>query len=188
MLWRYEPPDLSTEERDRLLSIARESIAQYLTAGTLPEPRVGKPDLLRKSGAFVTLEIEGELRGCIGQIQARDPLYSTVQQSAVSAATQDPRFSPLSEDELGRVTIEISVLSPLKRVTDVEEIEVGTHGLLISAERGQGLLLPQVAAEEGWSRDEFLQAVCRKAGLPQGAWRDGAALYTFTAIVFGEAH
>jgi AmmeMemoRadiSam system protein B/AmmeMemoRadiSam system protein A len=188
MLWRYEPPDLGTEERERLLSIARESIAQYVTDGTFPEARVDEPDLLKKSGAFVTLELDGELRGCIGHIQAQDPLYSTVQQAAVSAATQDPRFSPLSEGELGRVTIEISVLSPLKRITDIEEIEVGTHGLLISAQGRQGLLLPQVATEEGWNRDEFLQAICRKAGLPQDAWRDGAALYTFTAIVFGEAH
>jgi AmmeMemoRadiSam system protein B/AmmeMemoRadiSam system protein A len=189
MLWRYEPPDLSADEKSKLLAIARESIAQYLKDGTLPQPEVTEPNLTRKSGAFVTLESGGELRGCIGHLLAQEPLYVTVRQAAVSAATQDPRFPALTEEELGDVTVEISVLSPLRRITDVQEIEVGTHGLFIVAEGGSGLLLPQVATEEGWSRDEFLDAVCLKAGLPQDTWRTGnAALYTFTAIVFSEAH
>jgi AmmeMemoRadiSam system protein B/AmmeMemoRadiSam system protein A len=189
MLWHYDPPDLSAEEKSKLLTIARESIAQYLRDGTLPQAEASEPNLTRKSGAFVTLETAGELRGCIGHLLAQEPLYLTVQQTAVSAATQDPRFPSLSEEELGEITIEISVLSPLRRVTDVEEIKVGTHGLLIVAEGRSGLLLPQVATDEGWSRDEFLDAVCRKAGLPDDTWRSGgAALYTFTAIVFGEAH
>jgi AmmeMemoRadiSam system protein B/AmmeMemoRadiSam system protein A len=189
MLWRYEPPDLSADEKSKLLSIARESIAQYLKDGTLPQFEVSEPNLTRKSGAFVTLEEAGELRGCIGHVVAQEPLYVTVQQAAVSAATQDPRFPPLTAEELGEITIEISVLSPLRRITDVQDIEIGTHGLVIVAEGRSGLLLPQVATQEGWSRDEFLNAVCQKAGLPEDAWRTGgAALYSFTAIVFGEAH
>jgi AmmeMemoRadiSam system protein B/AmmeMemoRadiSam system protein A len=189
MLWRYEPPDLSADEKSKLLTIARESIAQHLRDGTLPQLEVTEPDLTRKSGAFVTLEMAGELRGCIGHILAQEPLYVTVQQSAISAATQDPRFPTLTTEELSEITIEISVLSPLRRITDVREIEVGTHGLFVVAKGRSGLLLPQVATDEGWSRDEFLDAVCLKAGLPQDAWRNGsAALYTFTAIVFGETH
>jgi AmmeMemoRadiSam system protein B/AmmeMemoRadiSam system protein A len=188
MLWRYEPPDLDSEEKARLLTVARESIAQYLRDGTLPDPDETDPDLVRKSGAFVTLEMAGELRGCIGHILAQEPLVTTVQQAAVSAATQDPRFPPLTVKELEKVTVEISVLSPFRRITNVEEIEVGTHGLYIVADGGRGLLLPQVATDEGWTRDQFLNAVCRKAGLPEDAWRTGGtALYTFTAIVFGEA-
>lgn len=186
MFWHYEPPAVDTAEKDRLLTLARQSIAQYLEQGTVPEFSDPEPDLLRKSGAFVTLEQRGELRGCIGHILAKQPLYATVQQAAVSAATADPRFAPLTPEELEKISIEISVLSPLKRPTDMEEIEVGRHGLLVAAEGTSGLLLPQVATEEGWTRQEFLRAVCRKAGLPEDAWQRGAALYTFTAIVFSE--
>jgi AmmeMemoRadiSam system protein A len=186
MFWHYEPPAVDTAEKDRLLTLARQSIAQYLEQGTVPEFSDPEPDLLRKSGAFVTLEQRGELRGCIGHILAKQPLYATVQQAAVSAATADPRFAPLTPEELEEISIEISVLSPLKRLTDMEEIEVGRHGLLVAAEGTSGLLLPQVATEEGWTRQEFLRAVCRKAGLPEDAWQRGAALYTFTAIVFSE--
>lgn len=186
MLWRYEPPSLSEGEKARLLTIARESIAQYLEEAALPHFTITEANLLRKSGAFVTLEQGGELRGCIGHILAQQPLHTTVQRAAVNAATEDSRFPPLSLEELEEISIEISVLSPLKRVTDIEEIEMGKHGLVIVAEGKSGLLLPQVANQEGWSREEFLQAVCRKAGLPEDAWRQGAGLYTFTAIVFGE--
>ncbi len=186
MFWRYEPPDLNAGERAKLLTIARESIAQYLENGTLPQFTVAEPYLLRKSGAFVTLEQKGELRGCIGHIVAQQPLYTTVQHAAVNAATEDRRFPPLTPEELEEISIEISVLSPLKRITTIDEIEVGKHGLVIVAEGRSGLLLPQVASEEGWSRQEFLQAICRKAGLPEDAWQQGAALYTFTAVVFGE--
>jgi AmmeMemoRadiSam system protein B/AmmeMemoRadiSam system protein A len=186
MFWRYEPPHLTAVEKDRLLTIARESIAQHLEDGAVPEFNVTEPSLLRKSGAFVTLERAEELRGCIGHILARQALHATVQQAAVSAATEDPRFPRLSPEELDEITIEISVLSPLRRVTHTESIEVGRHGLVIVAEGRSKLLLPQVASEEGWTREEFLEAVSRKAGLANDAWRQGAALYTFTAIVFAE--
>jgi AmmeMemoRadiSam system protein B/AmmeMemoRadiSam system protein A len=186
MFWRYEPPHLTAAEKDRLLTIARESIAQYLRDGTMPQFIITEHNLLRDSGAFVTLEQADELRGCVGHIFARQPLYAAVQQAAVSAATEDPRFPPLAPGELEQIVIEISVLSPLKRVTDTENIEVGRHGVVIVAEGRSGLLLPQVASDEGWSREQFLEAVSRKAGLSDDAWRQGAALYTFTAIIFGE--
>lgn len=186
MFWRYEPPQLTVAEKDRLLTIARESIAQYLLDGTMPAFTTTEPNLLRNSGAFVTLEQGDDLRGCVGHILGRQPLHVTVQQAAVGAATEDPRFPPLAPEELEQITIEISVLSPVKRVTSTQGIEVGRHGVVIVAEGTNALLLPQVASEEGWSREEFLEAASRKAGLPEDAWRQGAALYTFTAIVFGE--
>ncbi len=186
MFWRYEPPQLTAAEKHKLLTIARESIAQYLRDGTTPEFTITEPNLLRNSGAFVTLQRAEELRGCVGHIFARQPLYAAVQQAAISAATEDPRFPPLAPEELEQIIIEISVLSPLKRVTNTESIEVGKHGVVIVAEGRSGLLLPQVASQEGWSREEFLEAVSRKAGLSDDAWRQGAALYTFTAIVFSE--
>jgi AmmeMemoRadiSam system protein A len=117
---------------------------------------------------------------------ADKPLYRVVQEMAVAAAASDPRFPALKAEELGQVTIEISALSPLRRVTDPMQIQVGTHGLLIIKGGQRGVLLPQVPVEEGWDRGEFLEGLCRKAGLPTGCWREGARLYAFTAVVFGE--
>ncbi len=187
VFWRWEPVDLSAEEKTELLKIARQAIAARLQSKPTPSLSIRNPKLLQPSGAFVTLKKRGELRGCIGHILARDPLYLTVQAAAVSAATEDPRFSPLSARELDEIIIEISVLSPMQRIQNVEEIQVGTHGLYIRKGQRSGLLLPQVAPEQGWDRAAFLAGVCRKAGLPEDAWRTGdAALYSFTAQVFGE--
>ncbi|MGB9776861.1 MAG: AmmeMemoRadiSam system protein B [Anaerolineae bacterium] len=186
MFWRYTPPDLTPARREALLRLARRTLESYLTDGTIPPYKTEDPHLLRPSGAFVTLREDGELRGCIGHLRADRPLYRTVQEMAVAAATEDPRFPPLTREELGRVRLEISVLSPFRRLTDPAQIEVGTHGLLILKGGQQGLLLPQVAVEEGWDREAFLEGLCRKAGLPAGCWREGAALYAFTAVVFGE--
>jgi len=186
MFWHYEPPDLTEERREELLSLARSTLETYLENGAIPPYETDDPVLARRSGAFVTLKEGGELRGCIGHTRADLPLYQVVQQMAVAAATQDPRFPPMTREELDEVTIEVSVLSPFRRVTDVSQIEVGTHGLMIFKEGRQGLLLPQVPVEEGWDRDAFLEALCQKAGLPVGCWREGASLYAFTAVVFGE--
>ena len=129
----------------------------------------------------------GELRGCIGQIEARQPLVETVADCAVSAALRDPRFRPLTARELDAGTeIEISVLTPMERVSSIEEIEVGRDGLLIRQNYRSGLLLPQVAVEWGWDRDTFLAQTCRKAGLPLDAWQHGAEIYRFQAEIFGE--
>ncbi len=186
MLWRYEPPDLTEAQREELLALARTTVEAHLVSGTIPDYKTDDPLLARRSGAFVTLKERGELRGCIGHTWADQPLYQVVQETAVSAATGDPRFPPLTPEELDNVTVEISILSPFRRVTDVEQIEVGTHGLMIFAGGGRGLLLPQVPVENGWNRETFLEELCQKAGLPAGCWQEGATLYAFTAAVFGE--
>jgi AmmeMemoRadiSam system protein A len=135
----------------------------------------------------VTLTKRGDLRGCIGYVRAVKPLRETVAEMAVQAALHDPRFPPVSASELSGIDIEISVLSPLEEVTDVSQIEVGKHGLVIQEGARSGLLLPQVATEYGWDRETFLDHTCLKAGLPAGSWkRKGVVLLKFTAEVFGE--
>jgi AmmeMemoRadiSam system protein B/AmmeMemoRadiSam system protein A len=187
MFWRWEPPALGQADKDALLDIARRAIADKLDDAELEALMAEKPVLARRSAVFVTLLKGDDLRGCIGQIQARYPLAEAVRMAAIDAATEDPRFLPVKRSELDEISIEISVLSPFRRVTDVErDIQVGMHGLLIIAGDARGLLLPQVATEQGFDRVEFLEAVAQKAGLPPGAWQD-ATLYTFTAEVFGEA-
>lgn len=184
MFWHYEPPAFTAAQQAVLLRLAREAIAAYLRDGLIPPVQINDPTLTRRAGAFVTLWHGRELRGCIGHIRADRPLYRAVQEMAVSAATSDTRFEPLSPDELGSLTVEISVLSPLRRITSIEQVEVGRHGLVIAKDGRRGLLLPEVAAERGWDRYQLADAVCWKAGLPAGCWRAEAAMYTFTAIVF----
>jgi AmmeMemoRadiSam system protein A len=186
MFWHYEPPPLAEAQRQELLALARTTIAGYLETDSLPDYETDDPLLVRRSGAFVTLKEHGALRGCIGRTYADLPLYQVVQQVAVSAATADPRFPPLTAEGLRDVSVEISVLSPFRRVTDVEQIRVGEHGLMIYKDDRRGLLLPQVPVEQGWDRAEYLDNLCLKAGLPVGCWQEGATLYAFTAIVFGE--
>jgi len=138
------------------------------------------------SGQAPSTELGMSLRGCIGHTRADLPLYRAVQKMAAAAATKDPRFPPLTPEELADVVVEISVLSPFRRVTDVEQVQVGTHGLMIFQDGRQGLLLPQVPVEQGWNRDAFLENLCLKAGLPPACWTDRPTLYAFTAVVFGE--
>ena len=180
--------DLSTDDKRTLLKIARDSIDAALRNKPAP-PVVAKSKTLNEScGAFVTLHLLGELRGCIGYIEPRFPLIETVQEVAQKAALEDPRFPPLTSKELERVEIEISVLSPLEKVVDANEIVVGTHGLVVDAGYTRGLLLPQVATEWGWGRDQFLSQTCRKAGLPAEAWKQKkVTIYSFTSAVFSEA-
>jgi AmmeMemoRadiSam system protein B/AmmeMemoRadiSam system protein A len=186
MFWRYTPPDLTGTRREELLKLARTAIAEYLKTGNIPGYETDDPVLMRRSGAFVTLKQGDELRGCIGRLWADKPLYRRVQEMAVAAATSDPRFPPLTSEELDNLSVEVSVLSPLHRVTDIRQIEVGTHGLVIVKAGQQGVLLPQVPVEEGWDREEFLGNLCLKAGLTPDCWTDQPALYAFTALVFGE--
>lgn len=179
---------LTETQRQTLLKIARESIRAVLD-GHRPEldPADYDDDLRRPSGAFVTLNKEDDLRGCIGSIHAVAPLYQAVSNNAINAAFRDPRFYPLQKDELDRVEIEISVMSPIEPVQDVSEIEAGTHGLIVSRGRNAGLLLPQVATEYGWDRETFLRQTCVKAGLPPDAWKSPDVLIErFSAEVFGE--
>lgn len=178
--------DLTPEEKKELLSLARLAIENYLATGKIPAYQPTSPRLETKAGAFVTLKQQHQLRGCIGFAEPLFPLWETVAQAAVLAATEDPRFPPLRKAELQSLRIEISVLGPLQPVSDVSEIKVGRHGLVIREGQRSGLLLPQVATELGWDRQTFLREVCRKAGLPDNAWRNSRGLFKFEAIVFQE--
>ncbi|MBI5576999.1 MAG: AmmeMemoRadiSam system protein A [Deltaproteobacteria bacterium] len=178
-------PYLTKEERLELLAIARRAAASYVKEGKVPKERPESQKLAEPGAAFVTLTREGRLRGCIGYTEATGPLYRTVQECAVAAATEDPRFSPVRPGEVEDIRIEISVLTPLIPVR-AEEVAVGVHGLLVRKGARRGLLLPQVASEYGWDRKEFLSHTCRKAGLPADEWEKGAELFSFTAEVFGE--
>lgn len=181
--------DLGVSDSDKaeLLKIARKSIEARVLGKPMPQFSASSPVLGEKRGAFVTLTEGGELRGCIGHIVATLPLYKTVSEMAMAAATEDPRFPPLTREELDRIAIEISVLTPLRKITDPEDIEVGRDGIYLEKGFNRGLLLPQVATEYGWDRYEFLDHTCRKAGLPAGSWREGATIQAFSAQVFNEA-
>lgn len=179
-------PHLRDAEKNKLLRIARETLTEYLTTGTTPEYAPEEPGLLQEVAAFVTLRRkDSELRGCIGRVEVSQPLYRTVQDCAISAATNDFRFPPVTAEEMDDIVIEISALSPFRAIEGPDEIQIGRHGLLIRRDLRIGLLLPQVASDRGWDRDEFLRAICHKAGLPADSWRD-ADLYVFSAEVFEE--
>jgi len=178
---------LEDKEKRELLRIARSSIDSVLRE-LHEEVNAGTAQLQEPSGVFVTLRRGGELRGCIGYVEARLPLVEAVKEVAVKAAMEDPRFYPLSLKELGSIEIEISVLSPLLRITDPQAIEVGKHGLVIDAGFARGLLLPSVPVEYHWTREEFLGHTALKAGLPQDIWKtDQARIYSFTTETFSEA-
>ena len=178
-------PYLDESQRKGLLGIARRALDGYLGAGKIPPEEWARGKLAAPGAAFVTLTKNGRLRGCIGYTEAVAPLFKVVQECAVAAATEDPRFPPVSPDELSSLRVEISVLTPLALIRP-EEVEVGRHGLMIAQGRRRGLLLPQVPVEWGWDRETFLDQTCVKAGLPPSAWRRGATLWAFTAEVFGE--
>lgn len=177
---------LNKIQKKRLLEIARQSIENYITNREKAKFSETDAELIKKKGAFVTIKKGGNLRGCIGHIVADSPLCQTIADMAVEAAFGDPRFPSLLGRELKEVKIEISALSELKKTEDVSKIEVGKHGILIRKGVNSGLLLPQVATECGWNREEFLEHTCLKAGLPKDAWRERASIYIFSAEVFGE--
>ncbi len=181
--------ELNDDHRHTLLVIARQSIASVFE-GQAREWRAEDfvEVLLQPAGAFVTLNtLDGDLRGCIGSIQAVHPLYRAVASSAIAAAFRDPRFPPLHPGELEQLHLEISVMGPVEVVTNVEEIVVGRDGLIMSQGRNAGLLLPQVASEYRWDLETFLNQTCLKAGLPRNAWRSkDCRIEKFSALVFGE--
>ena len=175
-----------TETQKRaLVALARDAVH-----GAVGGPRADIPasDFPDASGAFVTLKRAGRLRGCIGTLECRRPLAEEVARVAVSAALEDPRFTPLTAAELDGLAVEVSVLGPLEPIDprDPAPFEIGRHGLVVEAGRRRGLLLPQVATEWGWDRQAFLAQTCVKAGLPADAWRHGAQVYRFEAMVFGD--
>jgi len=177
---------LSDKEKDILLKTARERIRTDIE-GRKPVYPEATPPLNEICGAFVTLHKQGMLRGCIGNIVGRHPLIETIIDMAHASAFEDPRFPPLKNEELDLVEIEISVLSPLRRIKDVEEIETGKHGIYMQRGLSGGVLLPQVAIEQGWDRLTFLQHTCRKAGLPPDAWKDpDTRIEIFSAVIFRE--
>jgi hypothetical protein len=179
--------ELNREEQRILLEIARSAIARKLRGERKCPPPREERRLNRKNGCFVTLKKGGELRGCIGNFQARLPLFKEVAEMAVAAAFNDPRFYPLQEQELDEIRIEISVLSPLRKIEDVDEIQVGVHGLYLEKDFFRGVLLPQVAVEHHWDRKTFLSQTCIKAGLPAEAWKSGDTdIYVFSAQIFSE--
>jgi hypothetical protein len=182
------PFSLSEPEKRELLALARTSVEHAVTRKTAHELKVSDSATLhRECGAFVTLHESGLLRGCIGFTAATKPLYWTVWETAALAALRDPRFPPVSVAELPLIEYEISVLSPLRRVADVQQIEVGRHGLLMKTSAHEGLLLPQVPVEQGWDRQTFLEHTCAKAGMNPGSWEDeDTDIFAFTAVVFGE--
>ncbi|GAB4379986.1 MAG: AmmeMemoRadiSam system protein A [Calditrichia bacterium] len=178
---------LNSEEKKYLLKLARETIITLLEKDEFPQTRPISEKVKEKFGAFVTLHKDGRLRGCIGYIEGVKPLYQTIMEMAKSAAFNDPRFPPVKKNEVKHLEIEISVLSPIKQIDNPEIIEVGKHGLIIQRGYYRGLLLPQVATEWGWDREEFLQQTCFKAGLPGDAWKDpDTKIFIFTAEIFSE--
>lgn len=178
---------LKDTEKKALLTIARNAIERAVVGTQKEIPDYDMPVLNEKRGAFVTIHNQGELRGCIGYIVGKKPVKETVEEMAQAAALRDTRFKPISASELSEIDLEISVLSPLREIKDVNEIKVGTHGLMVRANMYSGLLLPQVATEHGWDRQTFLEYTCMKAGLFKEAWKeDDVSIYIFSAQVFRE--
>lgn len=182
---------LTETDRKYLLQVAREAIEAELTGvefNTAPSSQLGGVIVQAARGAFVTLHtISGELRGCIGVFTSDAPLFEVVGDMAVSAATDDPRFTPLTLEELQNIRIEISALTPLKAITDTGEIEIGHHGIYIISGNSRGVLLPQVATEHGFDVETFLEETCLKAGLDKDAWKEeDTKIFIFSADVFSE--
>jgi AmmeMemoRadiSam system protein A len=178
--------EFSQEERSVLLHLAHQSIVSALENREISwDPPT--PHLAEARGAFTSLYLDGNLRGCVGYVMPVGSVYRAVAETARAAALEDSRFYPVTLDEGHRLQIELSILSPPRPISP-EEVEVGRHGLLITAGFRRGLLLPQVPIEHQWDRVTFLEQTCRKAGLPNNAWQQGATIEAFTAEVFGEKH
>ena len=176
---------LTDAEKERLLQLARAALEEAVRWGRVLQVQEPSLSLQTPSGAFVTLMRGGRLRGCIGHIEALQPLYATVRECARAAALDDPRFYPVTPAELSSLQLEISILSPLADIAP-DQVEVGRHGLMISRGGRRGLLLPQVAVEWNWDRKRFLEQTCLKAGLPPDAWQHGARIQAFTAQILKE--
>ena len=180
--------ELNKDQQIKLLKLARKTIADKLGIAEIPEEPSFEDDVFKeKCGAFVTIHIKGDLRGCIGYIEGVKSIPETVKDMASASAFSDPRFSSLTPDEYKKIDIEISILSPVEKVNDLNEIVVGRDGLIISRGFSRGLLLPQVPVEQGWDRDTFLSHLCYKAGLPADSWsKPDIVIEKFSAQVFSE--
>ncbi len=179
---------LTDRQKETLLKLARETIEKYTTNSIIPKFSDPDPVFMEKRGAFVTIHKNGKLRGCIGMIEAQEPLYETVTEMAIEASTNDPRFEPVNAEELKEIDIEISVLTPKRRVKSIDEIELGRHGVIVRRGFNSGVYLPQVALDTGWTKEQFMESLCSgKAGLSADAYKDPKTeIYVFEAEVFGE--
>ena len=179
---------LDEQQRRTLLKLARDTIVNYVTSSIITRFDDEDPVYRQKAGAFVTIHNNGSLRGCIGMIEGNKPLYETIITMAIEASTADPRFEPVSPEELGEIDIEISVLYPKKRVKSADEIELGRHGVIVKRGFNSGVFLPQVASETGWTKKQFMEHLCSgKAGLEKDAYlKPDTEIYVFEAEVFGE--
>jgi AmmeMemoRadiSam system protein A len=181
-----EQGEFSPDERNQLLRLAHESILSALERREIsleaPTDHLAQP-----RGAFTSLHLHGELRGCVGYVLPVSAVYRAVAETARAAAFEDTRFYPVTQQEATELEIELSILSPPRAIRP-EDIEIGRHGLLISMNGYRGLLLPQVPVEHHWDRTTFLEQTCRKAGLPLEAWRKGATIEAFTAEIFADEH
>lgn len=178
---------LTDDEKRELLRIARATLREYFHTGRIPPGKPHRDSLTAEAGAFVSLHREGELRGCIGKQQETTALFRTIQEMTIAAATRDPRFEPIDEDEVEDIEIEISVLGGATTLRSPADIEIGAHGLSVEHQGQRGLLLPQVAAKHGWDAETFLTEVCRKAGLGDDAWKQpDAVVQVFPAQVFND--
>ncbi len=186
----HNKSELTEADQHTLLEIARESVVAAAAGGFAPPESSFAdrltPGLRRVLGGFVTLQMHGELRGCIGEIEPRRPIWKVVRDHAADAALHDPRFHPVRPDEVAFLTIEISVLSPPRRAGSWDEIEIGRHGVVLSLTGRRAVFLPQVALEQHWDRPTLLSHLALKAGLPPDAWRSGAQFDVFEAQVFRE--
>lgn len=183
---RYTFPVLSDGDRSELLLLAKESVSASCREIPLPE-RSYVGSLAESGAAFVTLRKRGELRGCMGHVRPVGPLWKSVRDMACSAAQRDPRFPAVAEEELSEIRIDVSVLSPFRKLSGEQDLVIGRDGLYVRRGALNGLLLPQVAVEQGWSPQEFLEQTCRKASLPPTSWKEpGTELFGFSAEIFGE--
>jgi uncharacterized protein len=176
---------VSDDDRRLLLQLAREAITAHVRSLPPPNPAIVGV-LARAGGAFVSIHNHGELRGCIGHIEANEPLGRVVLRCAVAACSADPRFRGVTPAEVPELEIEVSLLGELESIAGAHDIEIGRHGLVVEYGWNRGLLLPQVAVEWQWGPETFLAQTCHKAGLPHDAWKKGARLWRFEAEVFGE--
>jgi len=177
---------LTESQKCALLSVARQSIAAQVTGQR--EPQSLAIELPAASGVFVTIKRRGQLRGCLGTLECRRGLAGEVERCAADSASQDPRFPPVSLEEMAELSVEVSVLGPLEEIdpADPAAIAIGRHGLVAEQGARRGLLLPQVATEWGWTVEQFLRQTCVKAGLRGDAWQNGARIFRFDAEVFGD--
>lgn len=182
---QHDLPDLDEADRAALLGLARATIEARLGVAGISEPEP-RPVFDRPGSAFVTVFVQRALHGCVGLPEAGEPLGQVVRYCARSAAFGDPRFPPLTRADLAGLSLEISVLTSFEPLADPSTVDVGRHGLVVEHGSARGLLLPQVATDHGWTREQFLDHTCIKAGVPRDAWRRGARLYRFEALVFGE--